>query len=86
MNTKFHSGSQKFTIVAHSVGCLTAMLIEDEINTLGQVANIVCLGSPLEDSPMKLNQGMENILKRIRNKHANRRSDIIHHPINKFIF
>ena len=61
MTGKMHAG-KKFTIVAHSIGCLTALLIEDEINKNGQLANIVCMGSPLEESPMKLNSGMTKII------------------------
>ena len=60
--------SQKFQIIGHSVGCLTALLIEDQINSKKQLQNLLCLGSPLTKSPMQLTLGMENVFAKIVGK------------------
>lgn len=52
MNHHKYDG-KKFTIVAHSVGCLQALSIEKEINSKNQLQNLICLGSPLTESPTK---------------------------------
>jgi len=75
-------GAKEFTIVGHSVGCLIAMLIEQEVNhpdfvkrnprrSGGELKNVVCLGTPLFESPTKgLNRNLEDIRKTIMNKQA----------------
>jgi triacylglycerol esterase/lipase EstA (alpha/beta hydrolase family) len=41
---------KKFTIIGHSIGCLTAMYINDQIPS-ENLQNLVCLGAPLTTSP-----------------------------------
>lgn len=73
----------KFQIIGHSIGCLTAMLIEEEINKDGKLQNIVCLGSPLTKSPMQLNMAMDNVLSKIQKKHQEKR---FNRDVKKFVF
>lgn len=73
----------KFQIIGHSIGCLTAMLIEEEINTEGKLENIVCLGSPLTKSPMQMNLAMDNILSKIHQKHKENK---FNPEVRKFVF
>ena len=61
-----------YTIVGHSVGCLIAMLIEDELRKElpnAPIVNIVCLATPLADSPtIGLNRDIERVMTKIRDK------------------
>lgn len=67
--------SQPYTIIAHSVGCLIAMLIEDELRAelkSAPLVNIVCMAAPIAESPtLGLNRDLERVLDKIRAKHKN---------------
>mgnify|MGYP000459602286 CR=1 FL=1 len=76
--TSTFKNKEKFTIVAHSIGCLTALSIEEKITRNAILENIVCLGSPLVESPMKLNSGMQKIIDQVQNADPT--------PSKKFIF
>jgi len=68
-----YSSAKEYTIVGHSVGCQLAMFIEQEINhpefvkknpkrNGGELKNVVCLGTPLFESPTKgINRNLEEI-------------------------
>lgn len=68
MRDEFPGENKKFSIIGHSIGCLTAYFIEDQINNDGNLQNIICLGTPFGDSPTKLNKGLENIMNEIKIK------------------
>jgi len=68
MSTGRYAGkNKKFTIIGHSLGCLTAKLIEKDLKH-GTLQNIVCVGGTLENSPMRLNQGLDNIINEVENR------------------
>ena len=76
MEHEYYKNS-KFTIVAHSVGCLQALQIENEVNDKGQLQNVICLGSPLAESPTKyLSDDMQEILSKLQNQSSDNQSDV----------
>ena len=55
---------RNFTIVGHSIGCLIAMKIMEQFDSL---QNIVCLAPPLIESPTKfINRDIEIIMREIQ--------------------
>ena len=72
--------TKKFTIIAHSIGCLQALLIEPEVNKNNQLLNVICLAPPLIDSPLKyLNDDLENVMKIIQSDTTVRKDSNVHY-------
>jgi triacylglycerol esterase/lipase EstA (alpha/beta hydrolase family) len=60
---------KKFSIIGHSVGCHIAYYIQDEIDPTNQnLRNVICMGTPLGDSPTKLNKGVEKVMTTLKAK------------------
>ena len=59
---------EPYTIVGHSIGCLIALLIEQELKEKipTRLGNIVCLATPLRQSPtLGINNDLENVMTKI---------------------
>ena len=78
-----YEGDQRFTIIGHSIGCLTAYFIQDQVSEYGNLQNIICLGTPFGESPTKLNKDLENILSEIK---AKKQENQQKHSTYNFIF
>jgi triacylglycerol esterase/lipase EstA (alpha/beta hydrolase family) len=63
------SKEKKFSIIGHSVGCHIAYYIQDDIDPSNQnLRNLICMGTPLGESPTKLNKGVEKVINELKAK------------------